>query len=166
MPSRPVQRVGAGAEFRVPGEQAYVVREGVEAFAEDALGRVVMVVVVLGHMGAGEGQEKSGVAPVGFKRGPCDSPRLGRSADGDECIDPPPHVVTHVVTYVLFVVVHESPPLVQQAGRTRPRLSLSPVPEPWVNRKKTALTCPDLLFYRPTGCNRTYFEPCPDSGAS
>ncbi len=130
MSSRPVQRVGAGAEFRVPGEQTDVVREGVQAFAEDLLGGVVVVVVVLGHVSVGECEEEPGVGPVCGERAPCGGPRLGRPADGDKRVDLPPYGVTHVV----IVVVQESPPLVQQAGRARPRAPLSPVPEFWSTR--------------------------------
>ncbi|MFG2839940.1 hypothetical protein ACGFYE_33630 [Streptomyces zaomyceticus] len=146
MSPRPVERVGAGAEFGVLGEQADVVREGVQALTEDPLGGVVVVVVVLGQVGAGERKEEPGVGPVGVQRGPRGGSRLGRPA------------ATSASTCS------------RTSSRTRSLLSFKS-PHPWYsgpdergrerhyrlyrNPGQPEISLSDLCFCRATGCNRT-----------
>ncbi|XUM02444.1 hypothetical protein ACQ86F_02210 [Streptomyces venezuelae ATCC 10712] len=84
VPSGPVQGVGAQTEFGVPGEEIEVVGEGVEGPAEDPLGLVVVVVLVLGHVRAGEGEEERRLGPFRLQGRLRGLTRLRVPARGDQ----------------------------------------------------------------------------------
>lgn len=58
MAAGPVQGVCAQTELGVSGEEPDIVGEGLNGSAEDAFGGIVVVIVILGHVTAGDSEQE------------------------------------------------------------------------------------------------------------